>query len=268
MTAFELPFMRTALAAGLLAGNALALLGIFVLARGVSFSGLAVSQLAALGAVLGAVLGLHYGGFGAALACVAAGLLALDRLQRRTRLPADAWVAGFYLLAAAASVLILAKAPHGEAHTLSVFFGNVLALGAAEVVESAVLLAAAAGVVAVWRWRLVWISFDPFAAAAAGVPARGWTLAFLSLFAAAMTLGIHLFGVLLALAFLLLPGAFGLLWAGRLRHLFTLVPIVTSVAVLTGLALSFHLDFPTGPFIAAELAALLIAGGLVRSLRP
>ena len=68
MNPFALPFMQTALAASLLCGTALALLGVFILVRRVAFSGLAVSQLAALGTVAGvSVLALHGGAAGLAL---------------------------------------------------------------------------------------------------------------------------------------------------------------------------------------------------------
>ena len=263
MSPFELPFMKTALAAGLLGGNALAALGAFVLLRGVSFSGLAVSQLAALGTVVGALLGLHFGGWAAALACVAAGGL-LHAILARARGPEDAWVAVLYVAAAAGSILVLAKSPHGESHTMSVFFGNLLSLGDTEVLEAAGMAAVSAAVLVPWLHRWVWMSFDPLAAAVAGFGSRLWGAVFLALFAAAMTVGIHLFGVLLSFSLLLLPAATALQWSGRLRHLAILTPAVASAGVLGGLWMSFYWDFPAGPFISALLAAALVASGLAR----
>lgn len=264
MSAFEIPFMRTALAAGLLGGNALALLGAFILLRGVSFSGLAISQLAGLGTVIGAVLGLHFGGWVAALVCVAFGLAAFLVLVGRARGPADGWVACIYVLAASASILILAKAPHGEAHTMSVFFGNLLALDAPEVAEAGGLLAAALLVLGPWLHRWVWVSFDPLAATVAGLWVRRQTALFLLLFAVAMTVGIHLFGVLLSFAFLLMPAAAALQWSRRLTHLAVLVPLIASGAVVLGLLLAFHWDFPAGPFLAGLLGTVLLLSGLAR----
>lgn len=264
MTAFEPPFMKTALAAALLGGNALALVGAFVLLRGVSFSGLAVSQLAALGTVVGAVLGLHFGGWATALACVAAGL-GLYLLLRRARGPEDAWVACLYVAAAAGSILVLAKAPHGESHTMDVFFGNLLALADREVLEAAALLAAALAALAPWLHRWVWLSFDPLAATVAGVRGTRWAGLFLLLFAVAMTVGIHLFGVLLSFAFLLMPAAAALQWSRRLAHLALLTPAVASLSAVLGLVLAFHWDFPAGPFVAGLLGAVLLVSGVARA---
>ena len=264
MSAFELPFMRTALYAGLLGGNALALLGAFILLRGVSFSGLAVSQLAALGTVVGAVLGLHFGGWAAALACVALGV-GLHLLLGRARGPEDSWVACLYVVAAAAAILILAKAPNGESHTMSVFFGNVLALDRPEVLEAGGLLLAAVAVIVPWFHRWVWLSFDPLAATVAGIWVRRWAALFLFLFAAAMTVGIHLFGVLLSFAFLLMPAATALQWSRRLLHLAVLTPLVASLGLTLGLVLAFYWDFPAGPFVAGFLGTMLLASGLARA---
>lgn len=264
MSAFELPFMRTALAAGLFGGNALALVGAFILLRGVSFSGLAVSQTAALGTVVGAVLGLHFGGWAAALACVGAGV-GLHVLLARARGPEDSWVAALYAAAAALSILVLSKAPHGESHTMDVFFGNLLALDRPEILEAGALLAVTLGALGPWLHRWAWLFFDPLAASVAGLRARAWNGVFLLLFAAAMTVGIHLFGVLLSFAFLLMPAAAALQWSRRLWHLAALTPAIASASVALGLVLAFHWDFPAGPFVAALLTAVALLSGVARA---
>jgi ABC-type Mn2+/Zn2+ transport system permease subunit len=268
MNPFALPFMRIALAAGLLAGTSLALLGVFMTVRRVAFSGLAVSQLAALGTVVGvSLLDVHLGAEGLALAFVGLGMLALSRLSKRRRTPQESWVACLYVLGAGVSVLALSKAPRGESETLGIFFGNVLSLRPAEVGESLAMLAATG--LALWTWfrRWIWISFDPVSAEVSGVRVEGWNFLFYALFAAAMTLGIHVFGVLLAFAYLVLPATAGLLLARRMRPLFLTVVLVTAGATVAGFALSFALDFPTGPFIASLLAVTALGAEAFSRLR-
>ena len=167
MDMLSLPFMRTALAASLLAGNAVAILGTFVLMRRVSFSGLAVSQLAALGGVVGVLLQMH-NTFLTALGLVFIGLAALSRLERLRGVPPEAWVAALYVLGASAAVLMLSKAPMGEAETMNVFFGNVLTLGRLEIVEAALLLAVILPLFALFFHKWVWMSFDPQSAEVSG----------------------------------------------------------------------------------------------------
>lgn len=266
MTWLSLPFVQAALAAGLLAGNALALTGAFILMRRVAFSGLAVSQLAALGTAVGVSIGAHnIGVAGTALAAVAAGMLVQGRLTLLRSVPEEAWVAALYVGAAGAGVLLLSKDPQGEAHTMSVFFGNVLALGWLEVLEAAALLLAALALFGVWFRRWVYLFFDPESAEVAGVPVRRWNIAFICLFAYGMTTAIHLFGVLLAFAFLLMPAAAGLAVCRSLRGLFLFIPLMTSACVLLGTWASFVWDFPTGPMIAALLSAAALVAGLYRT---
>ena len=264
MTFLDYPFMRLALAGSLLAGNAVALLGLFVLLRRTAFSGLAAAQMAALGGVIGIFLG-HHSSFAAAVVLVAAALALLSRLARGRVVPAEAWVAGLYVAGAAVAVLILAKAPFGEAHTLNIFFGNVLTIGTMEVVEAGVLLAVTLPVILLWRHRWIWLSFDPQSAEVAGVRLGQWNLLFYALFAVAITFAIHFFGVLLAFAYLVLPATAALLLARGTRSLFLLVPALTTAATIAGFAISFRFDWPTGPFLSALLAALAAIAAAVRA---
>lgn len=266
MNPFAIDFMRTALAASLPAGAALSLIGTFVLARRVSFSGLAIAQLAALGTAVGAVLNLHLGKFGVALALVGAGMALLSQTERSSRTPSESWVACLYILGAALSVLILSKAPQGEAHTLEVFFGNILSLGAHEVAESIALFIVTAAAIWIWFHRWVWLAFDPVAAGVSGIRTGLWNFFFFALFAAAMTVSIHIFGVLLAFAYLILPAAIGLMLVRKVTRLFALIPFITILATVAGFYFSFRWDFPTGPFIAATLAAAAIAVRLLTVL--
>ncbi len=263
MNLFELSFMRTALAASLLAGNAVALLGLFVLMRRVAFAGLSIAQLAALGAVVGILIG-HGGSLGVAVALVFAGLVLLSRFERASRLPREAMVACLYVLGAGFSVLILSKAPWGEAHTMNVFFGNVLTLGAKEVWEGIALVAMTAAVLGAWFHRWVWLSFDRLSAEVSGISLGAWDAVFYALFAAGMTLGIHLFGVLLAFSYLLMPAVASLALTNKLKPLIISVFCITTGATLAGFILSFHFDLPTGPFVSTLLAVCALAAVVAR----
>lgn len=254
MSFLELPFMRMALVAGLLAGTALSVLGIFSVTRRVAFSGLAASQLAALGGVLGALWGFHVGAGVISGGAVVSGLLALAWLSRSRRTSPDSWVAAVYVLGAAAAVLVLSKSPRGESETLGVFFGNILSIGPLEVVEAALVCAGTLAGTALWFRRWLWLSFDPVGAEVAGVRIGLWNGLFYALYAASLTLAIHVFGVLLSFAYLILPATAGLLVARRPRALVLFCAGMAVVSTVTGFALSYRWDLPTGPFVAALLA--------------
>jgi zinc transport system permease protein len=254
MIFLSLPFMRTAFGAGLLAGTALSVIGIFSATRSVSFSGLAASQLAALGGVVGIVLGLHIGASIFSWSFVLAGLFALASLSRSRRTSADSWVAALYVLGAALAVLVLSKSPRGETEALGIFFGNILALGTKEVWEALFLFVLTGMGLAIWFRRWVWLAFDPAGAEVAGVRVGLWNGVFQVFFAAALTLSIHIFGVLLSFAYLVLPATAGLLVVRRVHSLVAFCAVSAAVVTAVGFEISFRWDFPTGPTVSALLA--------------
>ena len=256
--------MQIALAASLMAGLAMSWIGVFILVKRISFSGLSVSQLAALGTVIGVSLGLHYVNFGLALACVGVGMFLASQMAKTGRTPEEAGVACLYILGAGLSILILSKAPRGESDTLNIFFGNVLSLQIGEVLESLAILVLTTLILGIWFYRWVWIAFDPLGAEVAKIKVRNWNFVFFSLFALTMTVCIHIFGVLLAFSYLLLPAAVALLIGNRLKSQFIVITLLTVLATVLGFYFSFRLDFPTGPFIASSLAAAVIAAGIYR----
>jgi len=264
MSFLALPFMRTAFVAGLFAGTALSIIGIFSATRSVAFSGLAASQLAALGGVVGIVLGLHLSASVFSWSFVVAGLMALAFLSRSRKTSADSWVATLYVLGAALAVLVLSKSPRGESEALGVFFGNILSVGTLEVWEAGALFVLTLVGLALWFRRWVWLAFDPMGAEVAGVRVGLWTGIFHVFFAAALTLSIHIFGVLLSFAYLILPATAGLLMVKRVRRLVLFCIVWTATATAVGFDLSFRWDFPTGPFISALLALGALAARVVK----
>lgn len=272
MSFLSLEFMRTALLASLLVGTALSMIGVLILVRGISFSGLAAAQLAALGSAIAAAVGWHVGGFGVALALVLAGLGLLPFLSRERRIPGEAWVAALYILGACLSVLLLSKSEGGETHSMEIFFGNLLSVGQAELVEAGAVLAATLAVLGLWLHRWIWLAFDPLGAQVAGVRAGAWNLALSALLALGMTVSIHVLGVLLAFAYLILPAAAGLLVARSVRTPFVVAPAVAAACTIAGCWASLQFDLPTGPLIAALLAGALLGAAVVgvagRSLLP
>ncbi len=265
MNPFSLPFMQIALAASLLAGLSLAWIGLFILVKRISFSGLAVSQLAALGTVVGTVLGLHYGDIWIALAFVGMGIYLLSRISKNSGVPQELFVASLYILGAGLAVLILSKAPQGEADTLSVFFGNLLALGVAEIWEAFFIFILTVLILWGWFYRWIWIAFDPTSVEVAKFKVDLWNFLFYALFALSMTVSIHIFGVLLAFSYLLLPAGIGLLCIRKFKYLFIFIPLLTALTTLLGFYFSFRLDLPTGPFLASLFAATLLVCGIYRT---
>src|SRR5450759_1486431 len=110
--------------------------GIQVLARNVIFVDLALAQIAALGATVAFMLGhpaqsLATYGYSLTFTFLAAVLLAFTRAWA-TRIPQEALIGVIYVVAAAASILLIDRAPQGAEHLKQILTGNILTSGLPE----------------------------------------------------------------------------------------------------------------------------------------
>src|SRR5437764_4701270 len=107
--------------------------GIQVLARQVIFVDLALAQIAALGATVAFMLGhpaqsIATYGYSLAFTLLAAVLLAFTRAWG-TRVPQEALIGVIYVVAAAAVILLIDRAPQGAEHLKQILTGNILTSG-------------------------------------------------------------------------------------------------------------------------------------------
>ncbi len=240
-------------------------LGIQVLARGVIFVDLALAQVAALGATVAFMLGHPVAspatfGYSLAFTFAAALVLASSRAWS-TRIPQEALIGVLYVVAAAAAFLLVDKAPQGAEHIRQILTGNILTVGAAEVLALVPLYAAIGA--------LHWAVRRRFAAHHDGAQRWAWDLLFYASFGVVVTSSVALAGVLLVFAFLIVPAAIGVLWADRPRLQLAIGWAAGVLASVVGLALSYAADLPTGAAMVCTFgAALALAGGLRSALGP
>jgi zinc transport system permease protein len=251
------PFMQRALAAGLLIGVVASLLGVFVILRRSAFFGDAVAHASLAGIAIGVVSGVPPL---LPAAAVAVGIgLALHRLERVGRLSLDT-ILGFILpFFMAIGVLVLSLSPGFQPELLSYLFGSILTvswqgLGAIGLVAGVVAL-----VLGGLGRRLVFATFDPDGAHAAGVDvARVLTVQHV-LLALTVIASISVVGIVLVNALLVIPAATAKLLARSLRQMFVLAPLLGVGSVLAGLTISAWIDVPSGPMIVGLAGVLFLA---------
>ena len=238
-------------------------LGIQVLARGVIFVDLALAQVAALGATVAFMLGHPVASpatFGYSLAfTLAAALLLAGSRGGPARIPQEALIGVLYVVAAAAAFLLVDKAPQGAEHIRQILTGNILTVGAGEVLALVPLYAAVAA--------LHWLARRPLATAFDGWRRFAWDLVFYASFGVVVTSSVALAGVLLVFAFLIIPAAIGVLFADRPARQLAIGWTAGALASGAGLALSFAADLPTGATMVCVFGLALVLAGAVKGLR-
>ncbi len=229
--------------------------GIQVLTRGVIFVDLALAQIAALGATVAFMLG-HPAqspatyGYSLAFTLLAAVLLAFTRAWA-TRIPQEALIGVIYVVAAAAAILLIDRAPQGAEHLKQILTGNILTSGLNEVAVIVPIYLAVGLLHWLLRRRLT------------GAGSLVWEFVFYASFGVVVTSSVALAGVLLVFSFLIVPAAIGVMFASSLARQLAIGWIAGTVTSAAGLAASFAFDLPTGAAMVCAFGVSLALAGLI-----
>src|SRR5262245_50596088 len=235
--------------------------GIQVLTRNVIFVDLALAQIAALGTMMAFMLGHPAQGsatylYSLAFTLLAAFLLAFTRNWSR-RIPQEALIGVIYVVAAAAAILLIDRAPQGAEHLKQILTGNILITGMAEVGAIAPIYLAI-GVVH-------WLLRDRLAPSSKG--SWLWEFVFYATFGVVVTSSVALAGVLLVFSFLIMPAAVGVLLADGFVRPLGIGWLVGTLASAAGLAASYAFDLPTGATMVCGFGAMLALAGVAHPFR-
>jgi ABC-type Mn2+/Zn2+ transport system permease subunit len=259
-----IPFMRTAVAAGLLLAAVLAYLGIHVVRRRIVFVDLAIAQLSAVGVTIGLLLEKDPVIVSMAVTLAGAALLSLPARERR--IPQEAIMGIVYAVATAAAVLLIARMPHGEADLMNLFFGNILAVTPGQIGLLGSVSGAAVLAHAFFAKRLTPSSQTPEGVSGGEWAGWGWNLFFYLTLALVITVAIRTAGVLLVFSDLIIPAVTALLWVHRWFALILVSVTVGLVGNAAGFYASYRFDLPAGPAIVACLGGGLLLAAVGRGL--
>jgi manganese/iron transport system permease protein len=256
--------MQQALAIAVLTAIPTALLSCFLVLKGWSLMGDAVSHAVLPGVVLAYVAGvpLVFGAFAAGMACA----LGTGWLKENSRIKEDALL-GVVFSGMFALGIVLYTSIETDVHLDHILFGNMLGVGAADLIQSAaiaVVVTAAIGL----RWKdLLLHAFDPQQARALGLPVRLLHYGLLCLLSLAVVGALTATGIILTIAMLIAPGAIAFLLTGRFGVMLLLAAGIAVGASLLGVYLSFFLDSASAPTIVL-LLTLAFAVAFLASGQP
>ena len=256
---FGFPFMQQAFVIVLLTAVPTALLSCFLVLKGWSLMGDAVSHAVLPGVVLAYVLGLPFavGAFAAGMTCA----LAAGWLRENSRIKEDA-VLGVVFSGMFGLGLVLYTAIKTDVHLDHILFGNVLGVGVVDLATSAAVAAAVVSAVTL-RWRdLLLHAFDPQQARALGLPVRLLHYGLLCLLSLTIVGALAATGIILTIAMLIAPGAIAFLLTRRFARMLAAAVGVAVAASLGGVYLSFFLDSAPAPTIVLLLSAAFVAAFL------
>lgn len=246
-------------------------LGLHVVQRGIIFIDIAMAQMASLGICLAVLLGREPEDWrtlviALAVTLIAAALFAMTG-KRATAVPQEAIIGITYVVAAAASILLLSRSAHGNEEIRNMLVGDITVVRADEVWRCFAVFAAVGAVHFALRKSLLLVSFQRERAYEMRLRVRWWDFLFYALFGLVVTIFVRVAGVLLVFSYLIVPAVCAITVARRTGVRLLIGWLVSLVGGIAGLYLSFYGDFPSGAAIVCTLGVLLLLfslGGMLR----
>lgn len=262
MDPFHLPFMRTALLAGCATGAVCAIIGVYVVLNRIVFLGAALAQLSAAGIAFGFLLGIH--ATAPAILFAVGGVLLLAFRRGVSGVTTDGLLGVVFAVAWAASILMVARSAQGTEELNHMLQGNILTATHGDVRVLAALLAAMAALHLLFARRFVFVSFDPETARTLGLRTGLWRFLLYASLGVTIALTIHVVGILVVFALLVLPPIGGLLLGRRLPSVFAVSVALALLGVYAGLFTSYEADLSPGAAIVACLGVLVLLARVFR----
>ena len=254
LDAFSSDLTRRALLGGLLAATTTALIGTWVVVRGLAFFGDALAHGVLPGIALAAIWGfdLTLGAIVSAIVMVGG----INLVHRTTRLPEDTGIGLLFVGMLAIGVVIISRESTYAGDLTAFLFGDILAVRTPELrLETIALVITLAGVVLGHRAFLA-LACGRDKAAALGLRPGLAHVAMLALLALAVVSSFRAVGTLLVFGLLVAPPAAASLIARRLPTIMATAVVLGWLSVVIGLTLSYHADTAASASVAGTAVAI------------
>lgn len=256
---FQFPFMQMAFVITGLVAIPAAILSCYMVLKGWSLMGDAISHAVLPGIVLAYIAGipLAVGAFAAGMFCA----LSVGFLKEHSRVKEDT-IMGVVFSGMFGLGLVLYTSIQTDVHLDHILFGNVLGIGWGDVLETG-LIAAVVTTAALLSGRdLLLFVFDAQQAGAIGLRTRVLHYGLLTILSLTIVAALKAVGIILAIALLVAPGAVAFLLTRRFEHMLIASIIVALGSSFLGVYLSFFLDSAPAPTIVLLMTACFIVAFL------
>jgi manganese/iron transport system permease protein len=264
LSPFQFEFMNMALITTLLLSLPCAMLSAFLVLKGWSLLGDAMSHAVFPGVVIAWLVGIPYaiGAFIAGMFCA----VATGYITENSRIKPDT-VMGIVFSGMFGAGLVLYLKLQPEVHLDHILFGDMLGISMADIIQTAVIALIVSVLIGV-KWRdLLLHAFDPNQARASGINSKLMHYGLLCLISLTIVAALKSVGVILSISMLIAPGAIALLLARRFVQVMLLAMGIAILTGFSGVYASFFLDSAPGPTIVVIYAALFVLAFLLVSVR-
>lgn len=251
LTPLQYPFMQRGMLAAILVGIVCAVLGTFVVLRGMAFFGDALAHAILPGVAVGYLIGGGARGpvFWAALGTSLLSALGIGAVSRSARIKEDTAIGIIFAGMFALGIALISSVHNYTADLTHFLFGDVLGVGSQDLILTAVFSALILLLLVAFYKEFVLVSFDPILATTLRLPIRWLDYLLIGLIAMTIVVSLQTVGVTLMVAMLITPAATASLLTRRLPRMMLLSALFAVLSAIVGLYLSYYLNLASGAAI-------------------
>lgn len=266
---FQYAFMVRGMLAAVLVGVVCAVVGTFVVLRGMAFFGDALAHTILPGLAVGYLVG---GGsrealFWWALGTAVVSAVSIGTVSHKLRLKEDTAIGIIFAGMLALGVALISSVRSYSVDLAHFLFGDILAVRESDLVRSAVFGGLVLVLIHAFYKEFTLLSFDPILAATLRLPARLLDLLLVILIAITIVVSLQTVGVALMVAMLITPAATASLITRRLPLMMFWAAVIAALSGIAGLYLSYYLNIASGAAIVLTCTLSFVLVSVGRSLR-
>jgi ABC-type Mn2+/Zn2+ transport system permease subunit len=250
MNTFEIlqySFMQRAIVAGLVLAALLAWLGTFVIMRKMSFFSDGIAHASLAGIAIGLLASVQPLTVAIVFSIVFA--LTIYYLERKTTLSSDAIIGMLFTAGMSLGVILISLKSGYQPDLMSFLFGNILAIRPMDIVLIISLSVLISAFLLSNHRQITLVALDPETAYLDGIRVNLLQILFYIILATSVVLGVKILGIILVSALLVIPASTAKLLSRSFRELIIRSIVISEIAMLIGIGLSYYLNVPTGPAI-------------------
>ena len=239
---FQYAFMRDAMLVGAVVGAVCAVLSCYLVLKGWSLMGDAISHAVLPGIVIAYAVGapLALGAFASGLLCA----VATGFIKENSRVKEDT-VMGVVFTGLFAFGLVLFTKVKSDLHLDHILFGNILGIERRDLIEIFAVGGVTLAVLLALRRDLLLFCFDPGHARSIGLRTNFLYYLLLSLLAATIVASLKAVGIILVIAMLVTPGCIGFLLTERFSRMMAVSAASAIFSAVAGVYVSFFINAST-----------------------
>ncbi|MFB9769845.1 metal ABC transporter permease [Lactiplantibacillus modestisalitolerans] len=246
-------FLQSALITAIMVGIMSGMIGSFIILRGMSMMGDAISHAVLPGVAVAYMLGINVMIGASIFGILAAGLIGL--VASRSKIKTDTSI-GVVFSAFYALGFILISLAESSTNLHHILFGNILAVSDTDMMTTTVVLGLVILFVVFFYKELLITSFDPTFAQTYGFRVQILHYALMLVLTLVTVSALQTVGIILVVAMLITPAATAFLWTDRLAVMLGLAATLGAISSVVGLYFSYTFNWASGP------AIVLVAAGL------